>query len=189
MPIHTSWLTGALIVTAIFLGGNRGMCQTAAPSAKPAATAPADPNAPRQMVFDPAQWRKKYAEQMMTALSANENEWIAIEPLIQRIQSLQMALTAASQSGAGGMGGWMGTEVDHADAVKEMLKALNKTGQALAAVTRDKNAGLDAIKFSLKDYRAARAAVQGELDKQEAELKRQLTPRQEAVLKQMGIVE
>jgi DNA repair exonuclease SbcCD ATPase subunit len=177
------------LVFAGVLGTSAAFSQ--APATRPA-TAPAiDANAVRAMVpFDANQYRKAESDRMRDRLGATEEEWKTLEPMIQKVQTLQSQLSGRGIGLGMGMGMIMpGPGPDTSDQVKELMKELAKTAQDLATVIADKDAGPDRIKLALKDYRQARVKAKAEIEKAQKELKEVLTVRQEAVLKQMSVLE
>jgi hypothetical protein len=177
------WLTTAGVALGFLLCGRAALGQTPAT----AATAPTDPNVLRRMAVDPNQWRAAYAQSMMQALGATEEEWKVLDPLIHKIDALRGHLANATRMA--GMGRAL-TPINGDFAVSpDSVNEVAKKWQEMLTVLDNKDSGPDRIKLALKEYREARAIVQAEIDKTQAQLKQLLTVRQEIYLKQRGTLQ
>jgi hypothetical protein len=179
-----------------FLCAGAALAQTpGVPASGPAAASPADPNSPRaggaagMVAFDPNQYRMSMSDRMRENLGATEEEWKTLEPMIEKVRMWQ-SLLAVRRTGMGvALGGWAGQGAEPTKQMQELTEELTKTAQELAKVSQDPDAGPDRIKLALKDYCEVRARIRSELEKAQKELKDLLSVRQEAVLKQMGVVD
>ena len=178
---RNAWLiVVGLVLSGLLVGGGTALCQTAA-------RAPADANAIRRALPDPNRVRRTHSQVMMDTLDVTEDQWKAMEPLVQEIKAFRMQLALMRAAGMTAAPAWMGSlgKADVPDSVKELIKA----SLELAKVLQGDDSGPDRIKLAMEDFRKARSSVQADLDKTQAELRRMLNLRQEAVFKQMGVLD
>lgn len=184
-------LAVAGMVSALFIGqalsqesrpgrGGRG-----GPGGRGGDTArPDDPNAPGGPGrFNPSDFVK-------TALGTTDEEWKVLQPKVEKVQTL----ARQARGGMGMMGGRMGrggpggrggdTAAENAPTTDMEKKAAD-----LQKVIQNKEAKPDEIASALKAYRAARVTAREELVKAQKDLQELVTPRQEAVLVSMGLLE
>jgi hypothetical protein len=149
--------------------------------------------------FDPAQMRQTMNDRYKDALGASDEEWQVLSPKIDQIQQLQAdagggiagaiglfmrGFGGRMGGGRGGMGGGRGFTNPFASDSVMQRKLL-----ALQEALDNKDMPAIEIKSRLAAVREEREKVRVELDKARKELIDLLTPRQEAVLFQMGILE
>jgi len=185
---------------AMLLNIPNGMA--ADPSPAPTAATPAASAAPSASPTGDAR-REEFRTRMngfiKTALKATDDEWAVIQPLLEKVQTLQR------ESFAGRMGGMMGgfgrrgrgEGGDQAAASPSASQtntnnnrpAGSPESQALkAALDSDATSSAD-IKAKLQALRDARKKTTADLDQAREDLKKVLTLRQEATLVNMGILE
>lgn len=123
----------------------------------------------------------RYKEQLEIT---DETEWKALEPLITKVNEARMQSFAGmgrgmfgGRGGRGGQGGGPGGPGAQA----------NPTADALQKVI-DAKASNTETKAALDKFVAARKAKQVELEKAQAELRKVLTPRQEAIATLNGLL-
>lgn len=131
------------------------------------------------------------------SLAMPAEDFAAIEPMIQRVQTLrlQRMLDPAFQppvrprGGPGGPGGMDLGRMIAGDAPEPAAKEIQDAAKALGALAADRQANDAEVAAALARLRKARTAFQGELGKAQEELRSVLTPRQEAVLVDQGLLE
>jgi hypothetical protein len=191
--IRGSRLVLAGLALAVLSCAGTALCQ---PPTTPA-SAPADPNGLRPVRPDPnAFWRvtvdpnnahRMYATAMMDSLGMTEDEWKILEPKILKIECFRGHLANATRMP--GAGRTLTPVIgDYAVPTDAVLLVAEKW-QAFLKELNDKDASPDRIRLAMSDYRKGREVVQAEIDKAQAELKQLLTVRQEALLKQKGILQ
>jgi hypothetical protein len=122
--------------------------------------------------FDPAQFQQRMMEQTRQSLNVtNDDEWTAIEPLVQKVMDARRE--------AGGPGGPGGRGRPGAQASSEQ-QALQKAIDAGAPVAQ--------IKDALTKYRAERKDKQAKLEAAQNELKNVLSVKQEAQAVLVGLL-
>jgi hypothetical protein len=154
------------------------------------------------------EWRKRAADQQRVNLGATEDEWKVLQPLIEKVQTLQRSARGGMMGGGfGGMtsfgGRGRGGSRDansttpaaatppaptNRDGTPRELTETEKATTALNDVLKNKDASPTQIAEALTALRAARAKSQLELDQAREELKKVLTALQEAKLVIMGIL-
>ena len=137
--------------------------------------------------MDPEQMRERMAEMMKERLGATDEEWEVLMPRLEKVQEKQRDLRAggmaAMMGGRGGFGG-RGGEGDDREA-----GPVATASRELAETLRDENAAESDIAEKLKAVREAREGAEKELASAREELVEILTPRQEATLVMMGMLE
>jgi len=141
--------------------------------------------------FDPARWQERRNQEMKTALGMTDEEWTAVQPLIEKVQTLnreamQMRFGRGGR-GAGRRGGPGGNE-PAGDTAQE-LSPLAQAFQELQTVLENDEATTEDIQAKLTAYRQAREKAKQELDQAKQELREVVTSRQEAVLVVRGVLD
>lgn len=130
--------------------------------------------------FDPAEFQKRMAERLKEQLEITDDaEWKALEPLVTKVGEARRAIGfgrgfGGRGGGPGGPGGPGGTQANPA------AEALQKAIDAKASNAETKAA--------LDKFIADRKAKQAELEKAQANLRKVLTPRQEAIATLNGLL-
>lgn len=130
--------------------------------------------------FDPAEFQKRMTERLKEQLEiTDETEWKALEPLVTKVSEARMQAFAGMGRGmrggrGGGPGGPGGAQANPA------AEALQKAIDAKASNAETKAA--------LDKFVADRKAKQAELEKAQANLRKVLTPRQEAIATLNGLL-
>jgi hypothetical protein len=133
-----------------------------------------------------AQNRQRTLDAVKEQLGASDEEWTALSPKIEKLLHAKRAM----QSGAGMS--W--TSTNGGAPVFRASSATTDTpvGKAMEAVRaglEDKDVPAEEITKRLAALKEAREKARAALDAAQGELKRALTPRQEAVLQTLGLME
>ena len=129
--------------------------------------------------FDPAQFQQRMQEQIRKNLSVtNDDEWAAIQPLIQKVME--------ARRGAG-PGGGMGPGPGGPGGRGRLGPQASSEQQALQKAIED-DAPAPQIKAALAKYRAARADKQAQLAEAQTSLKNVLSVKQEAQAVLLGLL-
>lgn len=137
--------------------------------------------------FDPAQMQQRMVDGARDRLEfTNDTEWAAVEPLVTKVVAAQMearngqmrGMFGRNRGGQGGQGGpgggrGFGAPNPEADALQKAI---------------DDNAPSAQIKDLLAKYKSAQKAKQAKLEAAQADLKKVLTTRQEALATLSGLV-
>jgi hypothetical protein len=139
--------------------------------------------------FDPAQLRQHKMEQVQKNLNVtNDDEWSAIQPLVQKVMDTRREANngggmgmrgpggPVGLGGPGGPGGGGGFGPQPSEEQKALRKIL------------DDHAPVPQIKDALAKYRASRKEKQAKLEAAQADLKSVLTVEQEAQAVLMGLL-
>jgi len=154
--------------------------------------------------FDPAQMRQRMMDRMKEQLGADDAAWKVLEPRLTKV------MEANRQVGGGGRGGMMGMmggmrgqrggqggpgAADAGGAPAQQRRgagpggeqtALDKAMTQLRTTLENSSASPEEIKTQLTAVRQAREKAKQDLAAAQADLKKILTVRQEAVLVEMG---
>jgi len=135
--------------------------------------------------FDPAQFRERMMERVKEDLEITDNsEWSAIQPLIQKVMDARMA--AMTGMGRGMMGPRRGRPGDN-NTGDQQARQRGPFGRQpspeVEALQRavDGKASNAELKTAVAKVEEARKAKQAELEKAQADLRKVLTVRQEAI--------
>jgi len=133
--------------------------------------------------FDPAQFRQRMLDNVKEQLGASDEEMQVLTPKLEKVFSTQRDVNGGFGGGMrrGGGGGGGGDQAQQTPVAKAR--------QDLRTTLEDKNASPETIKAKVTAYRDARAKAQEDLKGAQADLKKVLTERQEAVLVSMGMLE
>ncbi|MCO5052223.1 MAG: hypothetical protein M9920_07965 [Verrucomicrobiae bacterium] len=129
--------------------------------------------------FDPAEMRQRMLQRTREELEVkDDSEWKAIEPLVTKVGEARMAIGFGRFGGRGGPGGpggpgGFGQANPSADALQKVIDAKASNNETKAALAK---------------YVADRKAKQAALDKAQEELRKVLTPRQEAIATLNGLL-
>jgi len=134
--------------------------------------------------FDPAQFQQRMNERIKERFGSTDEEWKAIEPLVQKVNEARMATLGGmgrgfmgGRGGGGGQGG--GPRFGPEPSAEET---------ALTDAVEN-NASKDDLKAKMAAYRKVKAAKEAELKTAQDNLKKVLTTKQEAIALQMGLVQ
>ena len=142
-----------------------------------------------QRNFDPAEMQRQIMERTKERLEiTDEGEWKALEPLVQKVVDARRETISAlgrgmfggrgnrggGDAGGGGLrGGLFGTPSPEAEALQKAIDAKASNAEMKAALAK---------------YVESRKAKQAALEKAQAELRKVLTPRQEAIAALNGLL-
>jgi len=138
--------------------------------------------------WDPERMRQMMMERVKQTMGATDEEWTALQPRIEKVLSLQRQARGGFGMGRMfGRGGRAGAP--EAPAAGAELSETEKASQALQAVVDNKDSKPQEITQALTAYREAREKAKQELSKAQEELRGVLTPRQEAQLVLLGLLD
>jgi hypothetical protein len=146
------------------------------------------------------QFRQRINDRIKTSLKATDEEWAVIQPLLEKVQTLQRESYSGRMGGfGGGFGGRRRSEGgDQAAGAPSPASSPRpeRTDRAGSPEAQALKAALDAdgtsagdIKAKLQALRDSRKKTMAALDQAREDLKKVLTLRQEATLVMMGILE
>lgn len=140
--------------------------------------------------FDPAQFQQRMMDTIRERLAfTNDTDWAAVQPLIQKEFDARRAVGfggrgfggfgrrgggGGGNNAQGGRGGGFGQSSPEAEALQKAL---------------DDNAPTAQVKAAFEKYRAARKAKEAKLAQAQEDLRKVLTPRQEAQATLLGLLD
>jgi len=133
--------------------------------------------------FDPAAMRQRMLDGVKTALGVTDDEWKALQPKVEAVQTL------ARQGRMGGFRGRRGGGGDPNANATQPTSDLEKKTQELRTLLENKDSDAKAVKDKLTELRAAREKSKVDLKKAQDALRELLTPRQEAQMVLMGMLD
>ena len=144
--------------------------------------------------FDPAQMRQRMLEGYKEVLEVSDDtEWKAIEPLVQKVMDARRDTMSGMGRGMFGRGGpGRGGDAQPADQQGGQRRGgfggtPNPDAEALQKAI-DSKASKTEIKAALDKYVASRKARQATLEQAQADLRKVLTSRQEAIATLNGLL-
>lgn len=141
--------------------------------------------------FDPAQFQQRMMENYKTQLEiTDDTEWKAIEPLIQKVMDARRAVEADRMRGFfGGRGGPPGGDNAQNDQGNRRggFGQPSPDAEALQKAI-DAKASNSEMKAAIAKFTASRKAKQAELEKAQADLRKVLSVRQEAIATWRGLL-
>ena len=136
--------------------------------------------------FDPAEWQKRMMERFKEQLKAPDDEWAVIQPKLEKVMTAQREARAGGMfGGRGGRGGPGGPGGDQ----QQDTSALGVASRELRTALENENTSGEELDKKLAAFREARAKAQANLEAARKDLKEILSPRQEASLVMIGILE
>ena len=135
-----------------------------------------------------AQFRQRMAERLKTTLKVNDEEWSAIQPLIEKVMAKQRE---AGGRGFGGprRGGPPGGDQAGQQGNRPPDRPSQPEAEALQKALDSEGSSAADIKTKLEALRTARKKATAELEQAREDLRKVLTQRQEATLVLMGILQ
>jgi hypothetical protein len=158
-------------------------------------------------------FRQRMNERIKEELKASDDEWTVIQPLLEKVQTAQMATmtgrfgfgggrrirvsgtsggnpggdsaSASASPNGGGNGGGNGRNGGE----NRPARPTSPEAEALKAALASDGTPTDEIKIKLQALRDARKKAQDNLEQAREDLKKVLTLRQEATLVQMGLLD
>jgi hypothetical protein len=143
--------------------------------------------------FDPAQARQRMLDRIKEQLASPDDEWKVLQPKIEKIMDAQRNSRGGGRGGRGrgGQGG-QGGQQGAAQAAPQQdaaLSAVAKASQDLQAAVDDKSISNAELSKRLNTLHEAKDKARAELASAQKDLRDLLTPRQEAVLVNSGILD
>jgi hypothetical protein len=178
------WLVMAGVAAMMSLGGNQVVAQ-------PNDGGPGGGGRQGRGNFDPAQFQQRMMERSKEMLEVTDDaEWKAMEPLVQKVMDLRRQSFSGIGRGMFGRGprggdnppggdqgqrrgGMFGTPSPEADALQKAI---------------DSKASKAEMKAALDKYVASRKTSQAALEQAQADLRKVLTTRQEAIASLNGLL-
>jgi len=151
--------------------------------------------------FDPAAFRQRMLDRIKEQLAPTDEEWKVLQPKIEAAQTKSLEARMGGMSfgrgrgnrgggGTGGEGGNAPAPAATADAPAQPAQSeVQAKTQALRTLMENKEADPKAIAEKVKELRDAKEKSKLELKKTQDELREIVTPRQEAQLILLGILE
>ncbi len=146
--------------------------------------------------FDPAQFRERMAEMMKERLGATDEEWKALQPLVEAVQEKQQAVRALSMGGFGrggfGRGGDRGGDQGgNRGGDRGGMRGVQASPEieALRKALDSKDTPAAEIQARIKAVRAARVKAEADLKTAREALRKVLTARQEGELFLTGLLD
>jgi hypothetical protein len=143
--------------------------------------------------FDPAQFQQQMMDRLKGTLEVTDDaEWKAMQPLVQKVADLNRELASDRMRGMFGRGGRGGNNGQPADQQGQQRRGgfggtPNPDADALQKAI-DSKASKAEIKAAMDKYVASRKAKQAALEQAQADLRKVLTSRQEAILTLRGLL-
>lgn len=183
------WVLGlAVLVCAVFIG--QALSQETAPGGGRGGRGARGNNDPNQARDRMEQFRQQAADRMKEALGVTDEQWKALQPKIEKVQTLaretrgggmMMGRMMGGRGGAGAQPPAANTDRPQSDVEKKMAD--------LQKLLQDKESKAEDIKTALAAYRDAVTKAKTELEKARKELRELLSVRQEAQLVLVGVLE
>jgi len=153
--------------------------------------------------FDPAQMRQRMMDRMKEQLGADDEAWKVMQPRLTKVMELNQQVSGGGRGMFGMMGGMRqrggpggpGAPGGNQGGPQRAMRgrgvqgeqtALDKAMAQLRTTLENQSASAEEIKTSLTAVRQARLKAQQDLAAAQADLKKILTVRQEALLVEMG---
>ena len=137
--------------------------------------------------FDPAEFQQRMMERYKETLEITDDaEWKAIQPLIQKVMDARMAAMSGMGRGMFGRGGGPGGQ-GGGDRQGRGFGPANPEAEALQKAIDSKASGAE-LKNALQKFVESRKQKQAALEKAQGDLRKVLTPRQEAILTASGML-
>jgi hypothetical protein len=140
--------------------------------------------------FDPAQMQQRMMDRYKEQLEiTDETEWKAIQPLVQKVMEARMA-SFSGRGGFGRGGGRPGGDTTQGDQGNQRRGGFGTPSPEAEALQKaiDAKASSSELKAAMTKYAEARKAKQADLEKAQAELRKVLSVRQEAIATASGLL-
>jgi len=182
------WLIAA-VTAAVCLGSWQLYAQdnNPPPAAQDAPGGP--PGGPGRRNFDPAQMQQRMMERTKEQLEITDDaDWKAVQPLVQKVMDIRRETMAAMGRGMFGRGPRGG---DNAQPNQQARRGMFGTPMPEAEALQkaiDSKASNSEMKAAIAKYHEARKAKEADLEKAQADLRKVLTVRQEALATISGLL-
>jgi len=138
--------------------------------------------------FDPAQFQQRMMERTKEQLEiTDDNDWKAIQPLVQKVMDVRRETMAGMGRGMFGGRGPRGGDNANQGARQRMFGTPMPEAEALQKAI-DAKASASELKAAIAKYHEARKAKMAELEKAQADLRKVLSVRQEALATMNGLL-
>jgi hypothetical protein len=141
--------------------------------------------------FDPAQMQQRMMERYQEQLEIKDDaEWKAVQPLVQKVMEARIQAFSGMGRGGFGRGGRGGGDNPPGDQGGQRRGGFGQSSPEAEALQKaiDSKASAAEMKTALAKYVASRKVKQAELESAQAELRKVLTPRQEAIASLNGLL-
>jgi hypothetical protein len=141
--------------------------------------------------FDPAQFQQRMMDRYKETLEiTDDGEWKAIQPLVQKVMDARMAVGNRGRGMMGGRGQRQGGGNQANQADQTQRPSFGPPNPEADAVQKaiDSKAATAELKTALGKYYDSRKVKQADLEKAQADLRKVLTPRQEAIAAMSGLL-
>lgn len=146
--------------------------------------APAAPPPGRQQ-WDPEQMRQRMLDRIKESLAPSDEEWKVLQPKIESVQKLAMQ----ARTGGGAMFGRRRNNNAPPPENAAPKTDLEKKVQELQTLIDNKESDPKVMKTKMQEVRDVRDKAKVDLKKAQEDLRELLTPKQEAQLMLMGMLE
>ena len=136
---------------------------------------------------NPEEFRQRMNERLKSSLKVTDEEWTAIQPLIEKVQAKQREAMGGRFGGFGGRGGPGGDRGDRGGEQSSRPGAAES--DALRKALENESSSADELKAKLDAVRGQRKKAAAELASAREDLRKVLTVRQEAALVAAGLLE
>lgn len=139
--------------------------------------------------FDPAQFRDRMMQNIREQLEiTDDSEWKAVEPMVQKVFDARMA--TMNGMGRGMFRGRRGGQDNNGGDQPQRRGPFGQSTPEADALQKaiDAKAPKAEVKAALEKFVAARKAKQAELEQSQADLRKVLTSRQEAIATLNGLL-
>jgi hypothetical protein len=181
----SQWLVMAGIAAVMSLGNNQVVAQ-------PSNGAPGGGGRQGRGNFDPAQMQQRMMDRYKEVLEVTDDaEWKAMQPLVQKIMDARRDSFGGMGRGMFGRGPRGGDNAQPSDQGKQSRGGFGGTPNPDADALQkaiDSKASKAEIKAALDKYTASRKAKQAALEQAQADLRKVLTSRQEAIATLNGLL-
>ena len=138
--------------------------------------------------FDPAQFQQRMMDNIRERLAfTNDTDWAAVQPLIQKELDARRDVGFGGR-GFGGAGRRGGTNTNAQGGRGGGFGGQSSPEADALQKTLDENAPTAQVKVALEKYHAARKAKEAKLAQAQEDLRKVLTPRQEAQAALLGLL-
>jgi hypothetical protein len=138
--------------------------------------------------WDPAQFQQRMMDRYKESLEITDDaEWKAIQPLIQKVMDARMATMSGMGRGMFGRGPRPGGDNQGDQGQRRSFGGNNPEADTLQKAIDSKASSAD-LKAALQKYAGARKQKQADLEKAQDDLRKVLTPRQEAIASLSGLL-
>ena len=184
MTRMNQWLVAAGVAAVMSFGANQV-------AAQPDNAPPGGGGRQGRGNFDPAQMQQRMMERTKEVLEVtDETEWKAMQPLVQKVMDLRRQSFSGMGRGMFGRGPRGGDTPPGGDQGQRrggMFGAPSPEAEALQKAI-DSKASKAEMKAALEKYMASRKASQAALEQAQADLRKVLTTRQEAIATLNGLL-